>query len=288
MKKVKIGYIYSEKFLKKDEKFFLKQAKKKNVDLIMINLLKGFEIGELEKILEGCKIVFNNSAEEEAVEVVKTIEELGKIVIDSSEVYYYDEDKWMFYLKCWEHKVPTPKTFLLSENLNLARKEIIEFASWPLVIKRISGTNGDYVELADTEKQSEKIIKKFWKKGGEKQPVIIQEFIKSPSYRLTTLDGKILQTAIKNNKGGWKCTGVYEKKYEKFTVTKELKTIAKKIFHITKIHFCGIDLLKKEDSWLVLEANADPAFDFFEDEREKMIGTMLDYLKKKARKNHLS
>ena len=46
----------------------------------------------------------------------------------------------------------------------------------------------------------------------------------------------------------------------------------------TKIKIGGIDLLKKDGQWMVLEANSEPAFDFIEEEREKLISNALDFL----------
>ena len=50
------------------------------------------------------------------------------------------------------------------------------------------------------------------------------------------------------------------------------------------INVCGIDFLKKGEDWFALEANSAPAFDFFECEREKLAGMLVDLLKEKARK----
>ena len=51
-----------------------------------------------------------------------------------------------------------------------------------------------------------------------------------------------------------------------------------------KLKIFGLDFLKdkKTKNWLVLEINSVPALDFFEDEREKLINKILDFLKKQA------
>ena len=283
MKKKVIGYIFSEKNLGRDEKIFLKLAKKKNIELVMFNLLKDYDDEGIEKKIKRCNLIFNNSAEESAIELVKTIEELGKKVIESSRAYYYLEDKWMFFLLCKKNKIPTIKTILLSENLLLAKKELEKFNHWPVILKRIEGTCGEYVEKADNISQAIAIIKRFWEKGSKRLPIIAQEFIDSPSYRVTLIDDKIMQTAIKENKN-WKCTGVYAKKIKKFKLNKRLKKIIKKIIKSARLKIFGLDFLKdkKTKNWLVLEINSVPALDFFEDEREKLINKILDFLKKQA------
>jgi len=285
MKKVVIGYIYSNKRLSKDERLFLKEAEKRNIQLATINLLEEFDLNKIKEKLKDCKYVFNNSAEEFAFEVVKTLEEFGKIVIDSSMTYYYDEDKWMFFLKCKKFKIPTPNTILLSENINLAKEEIRKFNNWPVILKRIQGSNGEFVARAKNLNDAEKIIKKFWKKGSEKLPIIAQEFIESSCYRIMTLDGKVVQTAVKESRM-WKKMYVpsNDRKVKRIKIDKELKEIIQKIMNAFKITICGIDLFKKDGKWLVCEINSSPGLDFLRNERRKLVGKILDYLKKKS--NH--
>lgn len=282
-KRIVIGYIFCEKRLGKDEKSFIKLAKKKKVDLILFNISNEIDEKEIEEKAAKCDIIFNNSAEEFAYEVIKTIEELGKKVIDSSQAYYYIEDKWMTFLKCHDHKIPVPETILLSENILIAKEELIDFEKWPVILKRIEGCCGEYVEKANNLNQAIKIIKKFWKKGNSRIPIIAQEFIPSPSYRITVIGEEIMQTAIKNGPG-WKKTGVYEKNNKKFKIDKELREIVEKLIKIIKINVCGIDLLKKDKKWVVLEVNTTPGLDFFEKERDKLVEKILDLLIKKVKK----
>ncbi len=279
MKRFTLGYLFSEKKLGKDEKIFAKICKKKNIDLVMFNILDKINETELEQKAKKCDIIYNNSAEDFVYEIIKTLEALGKKVIDSSETYYYIEDKWLFYLKCKEHKIPVPETILLSENINLAKNEIADFNKWPIVLKRIEGTQGNFVEKAENLKEADEIIKKFWNSANERIPIIAQEFIHSPSYRVTLIGDKIVQTALKENKG-WKSTGVYQKKFKKFPINKKLKNIIEKVKTLSGIKICGIDFLEKDGAPLLLEVNTTPGFDFFENEREGLIEQVIDFLKK--------
>jgi len=285
MKKTVIGYIYSGQNLSSEETIALELIKKKNIELIMFNISKSLDIKKIKEEINKCDLFYNSTGEDSAIKFVKTIEEIGKKVIDSSNCYYDSEDKWQFFLKCRENKIPSPETILLSENTETLKKELKEFNHWPVIIKRVIGTMGEYVEKADNIWQVEQIIKKFREqkaKDGKKYtnymsntPIIAQEFIKSHSYRVTVIDNKILQTAIKKSKG-WKSTGVYGKKFEKFQVDDELKELVDKIINFTKINICGLDFLKKDNKWIALEVNTAPAFDFFKDEEEKLVEAALD------------
>lgn len=283
MKKKVIGFLYSGRGLGKEEKMFLDISNKKNIHLEMFNISKRLNKNNFIERVKKCDLVYNNTAEDFVIEYIKTVEQIGKRVIDSSNRYYYSEDKWVFYLQCKEYKIPTPETILLPENLALAREELEEFNYWPVILKRVVGTMGEYVDKANNLRESIETIKKFWKKGSEKLPVIAQEFIKSPSYRVTVIDGKIVQTAIKKSKN-WKATGVYGKKFEKFRISPSLRKIIKKVIKKTKMKVCGIDLLKKNGRWLVLEVNSEPALDFFEDEHERLVKKIMDLLEKECGK----
>ena len=99
MKKRVIGILHSGKS-GEDERLFLEQAKKKDIQIRLINLSKKLDLNKLKGIVKKCDLVYNTTAEDYSIEIVKTIEEYGKKVLESSESYYYLEDKWIFYLKC--------------------------------------------------------------------------------------------------------------------------------------------------------------------------------------------
>jgi RimK family alpha-L-glutamate ligase len=278
IKKLVIGFVFTGR-IGVEEKLFLKLAKKRNIELVMINLSRKMSEDELESKIRTCDLVYNNNSDDFVIESLKTIEELGKKVIDTSKMYYYTEDKWMFYIKCREHHIPTPETILLSNNINMARAELKEFGKWPVIIKRLYGSRGEYVEKAQTIEDALLNVKKFWSKDCDKLPIIAQEFIKSPSYRVTIIDKKVVQTAIKHSTL-WKSTGVYAKKIKKFRIDSNLRKILYKIMHIIQINICGVDLLKKGNEWLVLEVNAEPGLDFIQEEHPKLVGLILDFLRR--------
>jgi len=284
VKKKVIGIILCERELNKEGKMFLELAKKKDVKIVIINISDKFNLKSVKRKIKKCDIIYCSVWDDFSVELVKTIEEWGKKIYESSNSYYYTEDKWMFHVKCKENNIATPDTILLSENINNAKRELKEFGRWPVVLKRITGTMGEYVGKAKGMGEAEVLIKKFWKKGSEKLPIIAQEFVKSPSYRVTVIGNKIVQTALKRNKAGWKATGVYAKKFEHFEVDKKLERMIKKIMKFINIKICGVDMLKKDGKWLLLEVNAQPSLDFFEEEREKLTETALNLLIKEIGK----
>ena len=283
MKKIGIGYIYDNPNLGEYEKLFIKLARKKSIELVFFNLAEELDEAEIEDKAKRCKIIYNSIEDLPALELVKTFEELGKKVMETSNIFYYSEDKWMFFLKCKEHHIPVPETVLLSINLNSIKQELEKFNQWPVVLKRFDKSRGRFVEKADNEEEAIKIIRKFWRKSSERTPLIAQEFVKSYCYRVFAIEGKIVQVALKRG-SGWKLTGEYAKRFWKFKPDKKLKKIVKKIAGFTKIKIIGIDLLKKKKGWIALEANAQPDLAFFDSEKEKLVGKVLNFLKKEGLK----
>ncbi len=283
-KKLVVGLLIAEKRMDTEDRLFLKCAKKRNMEMVMINLAKKFNEEEFEKQVKKCDVVYNDVGEGFVLEPLKTIEEYGKRVIDASRLYYYTEDKWMFYVKCKEHNIPTPETILLPSNLTMARAELKEFGKWPVVLKRIYGMEGQNVEKADNLEEAVKIVKKVWSKDIDKLPLIAQEYTKSFSYRVTMIGGKIVQSVIKKSRN-WKCTGVYSKDCEKFRIDQGLRKILNKVFRVMKINICGVDLMNRGKEWVVLVVNTEPGLDFIDADREKLIGKVLDFIKQYHRKH---
>lgn len=272
-----IGFIYSTQKPTKEDEIFMKVAKEKKIEIVPFNMDEELKEDVIREKLSKCDLVFNNSADPIAIEFAKTAEALGKKTVDSTERTYYMEDKWIFYIKCREHGIPVPKTTLLSENLNSIRNELKNFNCWPVILKRVVGEQGQYVERAENADEAINIIKKFWD-NDERIPIIAQEFIKSDAFRVTVVGGKILQGAIKNAPG-WKATAVYSKKLESFPIDEKLEKLINKLMKFVKIDVCGIDFLKKDDEWVVLEVNAQPSLEFLDEETEKVVGIVLDFLK---------
>ncbi|MFH1588377.1 MAG: ATP-grasp domain-containing protein [Candidatus Diapherotrites archaeon] len=283
MAKTVLGYILSSTVLGEDEKIFLNLAKEKNIEVVLFNLEKDLGREKLMEDAEKCSVVFNSVAEGFGVELAKTIESFGTKVIEPSKTFYYSEDKWMFYLNAEKHNIPVPETILLSENISAAMHELRKFGKWPAVLKRVEGCQGEFVAKAENEEQAKEILNSFLEKESEAKPVIAQEFIKSPSYRVLTMGGKIVQ-CVKKKSNSWKAIGAWASRHSRFEPDDSLKKIIKKINAFSGISICGTDLVKKDGEWRVLEINAVPTFGFIVSDKKRVIGEAIDFLKKTAKK----
>jgi len=279
MKKKVIGYIYDHTKLNTEDKKFLKIAKRLHVELVLFNISAVLSEDEIEEKARRCKTILNNSGTALSNELIKTLYSIGAKVIENPSVSIYPEDKWLFFLSCIKNNIPTPKTILLPENIPSIKRALKQFSSWPVIIKWVYGERGRYVFLAKDTEDAVRIVKKLWSDAKERIPIIAQERVKSNVYRVTIIDGKIVQTAVKHN-CGWKATGCYANSFKKFKIEPSLRKMILKVYRLSKIKICGIDLLKKDDSWLFLELNAEPSLRMFTEEHDKMIEAVLRCIKK--------
>ncbi len=102
MKKPDLGIICTPRFNNTEKHLFPYLKKKFNLIFFPINEDTNYE--ELKNRSKNIKLLINTAGDipntYDALEIVKTFEQLGKHVIDSSKSFYYREDKWMFYQIC--------------------------------------------------------------------------------------------------------------------------------------------------------------------------------------------
>lgn len=282
MRKTTIGLITNSRLLQDEEaNRFKAVAEKMDLGLVFFNSADKMSISDLEIKVKECDIVYNDEGEYIAMELAKTLEALGAKVVESSKDLIVAEDKWLQYALCTKHGIPAPKTILLPTDLVSARKELVDFNQTPVILKRVEGCRGEFVDKAMTPDEALEIMKKFWTKGDDRYPIIAQEFVDSNSYRVLTIGGKVEQTALKKSTG-WKATGCESLSFAKFEIDPELGDILKKLIPVTDLAFCGYDFAKQNGKWVLTEINAFPSFKFFTEEYDQMIEKVLEHLNKMA------
>ncbi len=275
-----IGYIFANIKFFPEDKIFFNLAKEKNIKIILFPSARVLPEITIKKLAKKCDVVINNSAESEAYEIAKIIEMAGIPVVDPTSSLYYFENKWLFYILCKNNGIPTPHTVLLPKILRNCYQPIkrILRKNGAVIIKNIMSDNGQFVDRAKTLPAAIACIKKFHK--GDRAPLIAQEYIKQSHkvYRTLVIGNKVVQGAIKSSKH-WKCTGRFIKgDCKKFYVTPKLAHLSVKIARLTKIPWCGIDFMRKNNEWIAIEANSSPGMDFIENDIPIVYKYLLNYL----------
>jgi len=287
-----IGFIYFQSYYDNSEKHFTNLLREK-FNVVELPFETQLDYQEIKEKTKKCKLIFNNTVCDpvtfESIELSKTLEELGKKVVNSTHSFYYEEDKWMFYLKCLEHHLPTPKTYLLPKEQRYESKFISAvLEEHPLVLKAIYSDNGLCVEKVSNMKQYWKKLKKISLKN-TLSPIIAQEFIPGAhrSYRVTLMGYKVKQIVAKIGRN-WKQTGnvLHKESFRTVKLPPAVKKMCEKAARAFGLEVCGLDLVQNEKSgkWYLIEANSSPALDFIYDQETKMNRILVNYLYRLARR----
>lgn len=283
-KRYSIGYVYFKCYpslVKTDTMIMAALSKRANVVPLAIEDQLDFD--KLKERVKDCSVVLNYNVWDpdvlESLELSKTIEELGIKVINSTRSFFYDEDKWMFYLKCLEHRIPTPKTYFISREAKhnaKAVKALLE--KKPIVLKAVLSDGGKCVTKVNDYSSFLKKLKSILHKSPE-SPLIAQEFVPNGnrSYRVTLINNHVCQAIVKIGHS-WKQTG-WEKTehYRTIKPTKELKRLCERAAKVFNMDICGIDLLYNSGKWYLIEANSCPGIDFINDDMPRIAELIADY-----------
>lgn len=282
-----IGYIYYKSFYD-PENFSIMNELKKNLEVIPLPAEDQIDLEQIKKKTKSCNLIFNNAVFEpislESIQLSKTMEELGKKVVNSTHSLLYDEDKWMFYLKCLEHKIPTPKTYLIPRERKINTEQIKELLKKTnLVLKPTYLDNGIGVERVKDYNEFKRKLEKIKLKSKE-FPIIAQEFIpnQNRSYRVTLFGNRVEQAVMKINKR-WKQTGNEKKAQMRIIkLNKETKELCEKTSRVLGMDICGLDLIKNNNKWYIIEANSCPAMDFIYYDNKRLTKLLAKFLISKS------
>ncbi|MBI4448354.1 ATP-grasp domain-containing protein [Candidatus Woesearchaeota archaeon] len=282
-KRFSVGYIYFKTYYEKMDEVLIKLLEKK-LNVVRIPFEEQISLDDIKEKTKRCKVIFNFATWEpvtfEGIELSKTFEELGKKVIDSSQSFFYREDKWMLYLKCLNYDLPTPKTYLIPKeakyNSKLIKKILKEK---PLVLKSVFSNAGLCVEKVSDYGMYLKKLKKLVSRNSS-SPIIAQEFIPNSnrSYRITLVNHKVAQAVVKIGKS-WKQVGNEKKEhFRKIELSEDLKDLCEKASKAFGLKICGLDLINNDNKWYIIEANSCPALDFIYADMPRLAKVLADYL----------
>jgi ribosomal protein S6--L-glutamate ligase len=167
--------------------------------------------------------------------------------------------------------VPVPKTLILNSKKrdDIISKSVELVGGYPCVIKKVTGSEGRYVGLVNSRKELDDFIEGLPNKSiSGKKGVLLQEYIaesKGTDFRVYCV-GKEVLGAIKRTSSGedFRANVSLGGKAEKAEVPKEMEKFAKKIMKKGGFLFAGIDFIKSNGGYLVVEVNTSADFKGFE------------------------
>ena len=288
-KKLSIGIIYYKTFHDYEDKMLPSALKKIGMDVVLLPAEEQIDYDEIKEKTKKCKIVYNDTICQpilfESLELSKTLEELEKKVINSSYSFFYQEDKWMFYLKCLEHRIPTPKTYLIPKETKYnakAIKEILKNRS--MVLKGVFSDNAKLVEKVTNHPMLLKKLKRIIKMDPT-SPIVAQEYIPNSnrSYRATLINYELKQFVVKISKS-WKQSGHEREYFRLIKVNNKIRSLCERASRALGMQVCGLDLISNNGKWYVIEANSCPSLDFIYHDEKRLVKTLANYLYSECRK----
>lgn len=142
----------------------------------------------------------------------------------------------------------------------------------PLIIKLLSGTQGQGVILTDSHRSTESVIEAF---QTSKTPILIQKFIEESNgcdLRIFIIDGKVI-AAMKRiaTEGEFRANVHKGASVHKAVLNEQERHLAVQAAKSFGLHVAGVDIIQSENGPMVLEVNSSPGLEGIEKTTDKDV-----------------
>jgi len=220
--------------------------------------------------------------------VIRHFERMGVPVINSSDAIDNVKDKLYTHQILAQSNLDIPKTMLLRHpiDVDFVDKNI----GFPVIVKKISGSYGRGVFLAENKKQLRQLVTmaELTKKSYD---IIIQEFVKDTW-------GKDLRVFVVNNKVvGCMMRQATDDDFRAnitrggegfpYEVNEQIEWLSSESSKALDLDIAGVDLLFSGDGYKICEVNSNPGFEGMENFTKKNIaGEIVSFIKLKLGLNN--
>lgn len=200
----------------------------------------------------GASVTFYGTA------VVRQFENMDTYVLNSSVSIVRARDKLRAQQVLSYKGIPMPVTGF-AHSTKSTQDLINMVGGAPLIIKLLSGTQGQGVVLAETKKAAESVINAFRCLDAY---FLVQQFVKEADHkdiRCFVLDGKIIAAMERvANEGDFRANLHRGGIGNKVMLTPEEEEVAIRAAEIIGVRCSGVDLIRSNNGPLVLEVNSSP------------------------------
>ncbi|MBA9085301.1 gamma-F420-2:alpha-L-glutamate ligase [Fontibacillus solani] len=197
--------------------------------------------------------------------LIRHLERLGVRTFNSSQSIDTVKDKLYTQQILAESNLPVPKTMLIRSKVDVDLVE--KHLGFPVVVKTISGSQGNGVFLAETKLKFIDLIEMI-NAYKENATMILQEFVESSrgvDLRVLTIGGRAV-AAMKRFSGNDSFKANYSRggKVEPYEINPEIEWLALETARLLNLDIAGIDLLFDGEHYKICEANSSPGFEGLE------------------------
>lgn len=243
--------------LRWEEKSLIEAAKKKDIDLEVINCRENsIDLDEDKSnyrddiILQRCVSYYNN------LHSTAAFEGLGAKVINSLHTAIMCGNKLFTHMELLKSDIAIPKAFCAFSNQSAM--SILNKNGYPKVIKPVVGSWGRMIALLKDKEAAEAVIEDREHMYPLYHVFYFEEFVKRPPRDIRSIVvGDRVVAAIYRYSGDneWKTNMALGGKAEACKVTSEMEELCLKAAKTMKGEILGVDLMESENGLLVHEVN---------------------------------
>lgn len=231
------------------EVFYIEKNKKINFntyDVIFIRKTRGFS--------------------EQLVDIIQSISNIKNppLILDEANSFSRPTSKINSLLKRHTH-FKQPQTQII---LNPQKKIMDTLLEFPVVVKPTHGRGGLGVQICNNIQDIEKARLRYISDDVQQQEflgygILIQKCIEfEEEYRINIINGKSVGSVVKKNDLKIKNANLGAKFILKHN--KKVIKIAEKVAELHQLFFAGVDIVRKGNSYYVIECNRNPSFKAFD------------------------
>lgn len=187
----------------------------------------------------------------------------GPVLINSSAAIMAARDKLLAHQMLAEAGIPFPRTVLARQPSDVAK--MVRLVGGPQVIlKLISGTHGKGVMLGRDFDEIQASLETVWALN---ETLLIQEYIEcgGTDIRIITVGGRVLGAMRRTAKLGSFRANVHQgARVEAHPLDEELEWLALRATDVLSLDVSGVDVVRGERGYSVIEVNSAPGFQGFE------------------------
>jgi len=181
-----------------------------------------------------------------------------------------------------KEQLPQPTTYQFRDKDKVIKN--IDTFTYPVIIKNPAGRKGKNIFKIDTKKE----LKSFMQKMPRVMPFLFQQYLPTDGDIRILVIGYRAIGAMKRLviPGDFKANISQGAEAQKYKLNKEIINLSEKAASLTKTEFAGVDIIKSEGKYYLIEVNRSPQFRGFKKyTKVDPSPYIIDYLEKKVEKN---
>ena len=279
--RLKIGILATNKYLYSHERL-IEAAEERGHDIRFYNIENcffkldtlqpeirygGVLLNELDAIIPRIRtsLTFYGCA------LTRQFESMGVFSLNSANAISRARDKLQSLQIMQKNGLAIPRSAFSSSPIH--NQQLIETVDGaPLIIKLISGTQGQGVILTDSRRSTESVIEAF---QTSKTPILIQKFIRESNgsdIRAFVIDDQVIAAMERIAANGEFRANVHKgASVRRVVLTEEERFLAIQAAKSFGLHVAGVDIIHSDDGPMILEVNSSPGLRGIEETTDKDI-----------------